>query len=173
MTCFYCYYLYRGILHCLAKLVSAVALCFELIFEIFQFPHFGHFCLSLNLKLSFVELLHEARGNLLLILVGRETWGQWEFLEFQFCSCIRAVWSPAQQGNVEWQSKSWLKSKSCSGIAAPQEAGFKSECSIRQLNPNLVKSKCTYRRLLIILIQRWGFFVETAEGEKNPGENLV
>lgn len=63
----------RGILHCLAKLASAIVLCFEFISEIFQFPHFGNFRLSLSLKLSFVELLHEARGNLLLISVGRET----------------------------------------------------------------------------------------------------
>lgn len=43
----------------------------ELISEVFRFPWVGHFCLSLNLKMSLVKLLHEVREILLLILMGK------------------------------------------------------------------------------------------------------
>lgn len=80
---------------------------------------------------------------------GKETWWQWEFIEFQLCHA-----SDLATGNVERQSTRWLERPSCSGIATPlengddPEAGFQPEFSTRQLNLSLMKSKYTYRKFI-------------------------
>lgn len=70
--CSHCYYRLSTLL-----LPKSNCCAFEVLTEVFQFPQVGHFCLSLNWKVSLVWLVHDTWGILVLPLVGRERQWQW------------------------------------------------------------------------------------------------
>lgn len=72
ICCSHCYYRLSILL-----LPKSNCCAFEVLTEVFQFPQVGHFCLSLNWKVSLVWLVHDTWGILVLPLVGRERQWQW------------------------------------------------------------------------------------------------